>query len=98
MVSAPMHEITGLSYIVVSEISHLVKLQEHSDFNFDEIQEICEEFLKEIPKKIKDETKIKRLKKYINKEFELENEIQITTSSNNNTEYNLENIPKYLFE
>lgn len=27
MVSAPTHEITGLSYIVVSEISHLVTLQ-----------------------------------------------------------------------
>jgi len=33
---------------------------------------VCQDFLDEIPKKIKDVTKIKRLRKYINKEFELD--------------------------
>jgi hypothetical protein len=47
-------------------------LAHHDDFEYDEILEICEEFYNEIPKKIKEETKIKRLNKYINKEFELE--------------------------
>jgi hypothetical protein len=47
-------------------------LEKHSDFSYEEIQELCEDFLSEIPEKIKESTKIKRLNKYINKEFELE--------------------------
>ncbi len=48
-------------------------LEIHSeDFNFYEIEEICKDFLDEQPSKIKQKTKIKRLKKYVNKEFELE--------------------------
>ena len=69
-------------------------LEQHNDFSYDEIQELCEDFLSEIPAKIKESTKIKRLNKYINKEFELEeNEIWIPETKN----YSLENIPKYLF-
>jgi len=62
---------------------------------------VCQDFLDEIPKKIKDITKIKRLRKYINKEFELESKdvaMLHLNNSNNNSEYSLENIPKYLFE
>ena len=39
----------------------------HEDFSHEEIKEICEDFLSEIPKKIKEETKLKRLQKFINK-------------------------------
>ena len=83
---------------IISEI-----LEVHwEDFNFYEVEEICQDFLDEIPTKIKDITKIKRLKKYVNKEFELENltntgNLEINYSGNN-SEYSLENIPKYLFE
>jgi hypothetical protein len=47
-------------------------LAHHDDFEYNEVFEICEEFYNEIPKKIKEETKLKRLNKYIDKEFELE--------------------------
>ena len=67
----------------------------HNDFKYDEVKEICEDFLAEIPVKIKQETKIKRLNKYINTEFELESwEILFKSDK----EYNLDTIPKYLFE
>lgn len=68
----------------------------HEDFSYDEVYEICEDFYHSIPKKIKEETKIKRVNKYITKEFELEaieDEIKVNTKT-----YCLENIPKYLFE
>ena len=76
-------------------------LEFHPDFEYDEIKEICEDFLEEIPKKIKSETKIKRLKKFVIKEFELENETNLSTEDFdylNNKKYCLETIPKYLFE
>jgi hypothetical protein len=47
-------------------------LEHHDDFSYDEIKELCEDFLSEIPVKIKESTKLKRLNKYINQEFELE--------------------------
>ncbi len=70
------------------------------DFNFYEIEEICLDFLNEIPAKIKDVTKIKRLIKYVNKEFELENKVgnENFHSLQNNSQYSLGKIPKYLFE
>lgn len=70
-------------------------LAKHSDFNFDEINEICTDYRNEIPSKIKEVTKIKRLTKYIDKEFELEETELIKQDSNK--EYNLDTIPKYLF-
>jgi hypothetical protein len=66
----------------------------HDEFSYDEIKEICEDFWNDIPVKIKESTKIKRLNKYINKEFELESDKIIIES---NKIYNLETIPKYLF-
>ncbi len=71
-------------------------LEFHPDFEYDEIKEICEDFLEEIPKKIKQETKIKRLKKFVIKEFELD--IEIENKTKKNKEYSLDTIPKYLFE
>lgn len=71
-------------------------LAHHSDFSYEEVQEICEDFWNEIPKKIKDTTKLKRLHKFVEQEFELSlQEKQVQT---NNRAYSLEDIPKYLFE
>jgi hypothetical protein len=70
-------------------------LAKHDDFTYDEVKEICEDFLLGITDKIKDETKMKRLNKYLDKEFELDDDFEIETESNK--VYNLETIPKYLF-
>jgi hypothetical protein len=71
-------------------------LAQHDEFNYYEIEEICQDFYDEIPTKIKEETKIKRVNKYITAEFELG---KITLEERlNNKEYSLETIPKYLFE
>ena len=71
-------------------------LAQHEEFNYYEIEEMCQDFYDEIPLKIKEETKIKRVNKYITSEFELD---KITsTEKANNKEYSLETIPKYLFE
>jgi len=72
-------------------------LAHHSDFNYYEVDEICQDFYDWIPEKIKQETKIKRLDKYISKEFEINTE-EIKVQWKNNKEYSLENIPKSLFE
>jgi len=69
-------------------------LDHHDDFSYEEVQEICEEFLLEQPAKIKEETKLKRLNKFLEKEFEL-NETHFENTSIK--EYSLETIPKYLF-
>lgn len=70
-------------------------LAKHDDFTYDEVKEICEDFLLGITDKIKDETKMKRLNKYLDKEFELDGDFEIETESNK--VYALETIPKYLF-
>jgi hypothetical protein len=75
-------------------------LASHDDFNYYEIEELCQDFYDEIPVKIKEETKLKRVNKYISSEFELDG----ASSKNKNadylqsTKYSLETIPKYLFE
>jgi len=71
-------------------------LVHHSDFTYEEVEEICLDFYNDIPKKIKEETKIKRLNKYLDKEFELD-QIEYVFETNKK-DYSLENIPKYLFE
>lgn len=69
-------------------------IDHHPDFTYDDVNEICQEFLDEQWTKIKDETKLKRLNKFLEKEFELTEEKIETFSSK---EYSLETIPKYLF-
>lgn len=66
----------------------------HPDFTYEEVEEVCQDYLDSITEKIKEETKIKRLVKYIEKEFELES-IKIEKTSNRI--YSLETIPEYLF-
>ena len=46
-------------------------LEAHDDFNYYEIEEICQDFYDKIPSKIKEETKLKRVWKYIIKELYL---------------------------
>ncbi|MBC7498860.1 ABC-F family ATP-binding cassette domain-containing protein [Candidatus Gracilibacteria bacterium] len=67
----------------------------HPDFTHDEVAEVCQDYMDSMTsEKIKDETKIKRLMKYIEKEFELgESKIEKTS----NKIYNLESVPEYLF-
>ena len=66
----------------------------HPDFTYEEVEEVCELFLSTITEKIKEETKLKRLVKYLEKEFELE-PIGIKKVSKRN--YDLASIPQYLF-
>ncbi len=67
----------------------------HPDFTYDEVAEVCQDYMDSMAsEKIKEETKMKRLMKYIEKEFEL-NESKIEKISNK--VYNLESIPEYLF-
>jgi hypothetical protein len=44
-------------------------LEVHQDLSYAEVYEYCIDFVNEIPNKIKDETKVKRLKRFVNKEF-----------------------------
>lgn len=69
-------------------------IEAHPDFTYEEVEIFCQDFLSSITEKIKEETKMKRLVKYIEKEFEL-GESHIEKISNK--VYNLESIPEYLF-
>lgn len=46
-------------------------LKTHDDFCYEELEEICQDFYESIPAKIKHETKLKRVKKYMNGEFDI---------------------------
>lgn len=78
---------------MLSEIIYRV-LAVHPDFTYEEVEEVCELFLSSITEKMKEETKLKRLAKYLEKEFELESQ-EIKKISNK--AYGLELIPEYLF-
>lgn len=45
----------------------------HADFTYEEVELFCNSFLATITEKIKEETKMKRLMKYLEKEFDIEN-------------------------
>ena len=67
----------------------------HPDFTYDEVAEVCQDYIDSMKtEKIKEETKTKRLIKYIEKEFELDTTEREKTS---NKVYSLESIPEYLF-
>lgn len=70
-------------------------IKKHPYFSYEEVKEICEEFISSQEPKIKEETKLKRLSKYLQKEFELEEITEI--KKENNKIYSLETIPEYLF-
>jgi len=74
-------------------------LEVHDEFSLEELEEICQDFYDTIPKKIKQETKIKRVRKYMRGEFELGEVVKSEeVMVHNNKEYSLETLPKYLFE
>ena len=65
----------------------------HPDFTYEEVEIFCQDFYDSITEKIKEETKIKRLTKYIEKEFELDREESEKVDA---CIYTLESIPSYL--
>ncbi|MDP2395828.1 MAG: hypothetical protein Q8S84_02820 [bacterium] len=69
-------------------------IEHHPDFTYNEVKELCEDFLNEQDPKIKEETKYKRLNKYLEKEFEM-GEMHVKKEADK--EYSLDTIPKYLF-
>ncbi len=73
-------------------------LATHDDFGYAELEEICQDFYDTIPKKIKQETKLKRVAKYMKWEFEVESDNMYETKTGVMKEYSLETIPSYLFE
>jgi len=75
-------------------------LRIHDDFGYEELEEMCQDFYDTLSKKLKEETKLKRVKKYMNGEFDVSQENQYETNvwSWAFKEYSLETIPKYLFE
>lgn len=44
----------------------------HPEFSYEEVEELCLDYLSQFKKKTKEESKLKSLKKYLNKEFELD--------------------------
>ena len=71
----------------------------HTDFTYEELEEICQEFYESIPNKIKHETKLKRVTKYMKAEFEIHPQASsVPWVTNNDKEYSLETLPSYLFE
>lgn len=72
------------------------KVQElHSDFSFDEIAEVCYEYLAQFSEKTKEETKEKSLKKYLTKEFWVERESLAEKNSEKLNSFS--SIPRHLF-
>ncbi len=71
-------------------------LETHPDFGFNELREVCDNFLNSLPKKCKKETtKHKLLNKYLIKEFELD---WVCSKPSAEKKYSLDNIPKYLYD
>lgn len=78
---SPLHDIIG-------------QVQEaHPDFTYEEIELFCLSFLATITEKIKEETKIKRLVKYLEKEFDITHTLE---SKKTYTKKTIDALPKYL--
>lgn len=74
-------------------------LSEHPDLEYAEVYYFLKDFIDEIPTKIKEATKIKRLNRFVMKEFDISLWIEKNKKAENtNKNYNLWSIPKYLFE
>jgi hypothetical protein len=69
-------------------------IKTHPDFTYEEIHQYCIDYIESITEKMKEETKIKRLTKHLEKEFELESSKYQDISEKI---YNLDGIPEYLF-
>lgn len=65
----------------------------HPDFSYDEIELFCLSFLATITEKIKEETKVKRLVKYLEKEFDITHTLE---SNKIYTKKTIDTLPKHL--
>jgi ATP-binding cassette subfamily F protein 3 len=70
-------------------------LSVHPDFTYEEVEMFCQDFIDSIQEKMKEETKLKRLTKYLEKEFELDG---IHVQKSDTGVYSLDMIPAYLME
>lgn len=65
----------------------------HPDFTYEEVELFCQSFLATITGKMKEETKIKRLRKYLEKEFDIENTL---AQKKTYTQKTIDTLPKHL--
>ncbi len=70
-------------------------LEAHSDFTYEEVELFCNSFLATITSKIKEETKMKRLMKYLEKEFDIENTL---AKNKTYTKRTIDTLPKNLLQ
>jgi len=69
--------------------------QHHPEFTYDEIAEVCFDYLADFSDKVKEETKEKSLKRYLNREFWIERELTEADDFKKKTPFS--SIPRYLF-
>lgn len=81
--------------IELKEYIELVKAV-HNEFEDEDIQSICEDYINSFPKKTKEDSIKKSLKKYLIKEFQLQEDNDNENYSNKT--YTLDSIPKIYFE
>lgn len=81
--------------IELNEFIELVKTV-HNEFEDDDIKVICEDYINSFPKKTKEDSIKKSLRKYLIKEFQLDDDSNDENSSNKT--YTLDSIPKIYFE
>ncbi len=67
----------------------------HADFTYEEVELFCNSFLATITEKIKEETKMKRLMKYLEKEFDIENTL---AKDKTYTPRTIDTLPKSLLQ
>lgn len=89
-----------LSYddpIPVSPLEPIIQkvLEAHPDFTYEEVELFCNSFLATITEKIKEETKMKRLMKYLEKEFDIENTL---AKNKTYTKRTIDTLPKHLLQ
>lgn len=68
----------------------------HSDFSYEEIEELCYDYLAQFNSKTKESTKEKSLKKYLAKTFNLTRSEESTPTADQ-ASFSLSSIPKHLF-
>ena len=69
--------------------------QHHPEFTYDEIAEVCFDYLADFSDKVKEEMKEKSLKRYLNREFWIEREVTEADDFKKKTPFS--SIPRYLF-
>ena len=69
--------------------------QHHPEFTYDEIAEVCFDYLADFSDKVKEETKEKSLKKYLSREFWIKREVTEADDFKKKTPFS--SIPRYLF-